>query len=214
MSIISRPSRRGLSPLAGNAIRRLKSGRHSASRCGFALRLPRVHHSPAQCQLSEVRCQFSIVRRLGIKSSGQLALRDQFSKFSFQLSVFSFRGTINQCFASATSYLLLHPFRPPLWRPRTTFPSVQRWTFPQWVQVSLLSATSICAKLFASVVRPVTNSLAVAGQRTRIRITIGPVGIFTERVSIIARPLPESIHDPRLRRIVGRHLQPHPISHG
>jgi len=110
MSIISRPSRRGLSPLAGNAIRRLKSGRHSASRCGFALRLPRVHHSPAQCQLSGVSFQLfvgSVSNRVAISL---YAISFPRSALSLQLS--AFRGTINQCFASATSYLLLSSLPP------------------------------------------------------------------------------------------------------
>ena len=52
-------------------------------------------------------------------------------------------------------------------RPRTTSSFVQLWTAPQWAQVNLCRFIFAAGQRFSSIVRPVSVSFEVEGQRTR-----------------------------------------------
>ena len=76
------------------------------------LRAPPSARSPFPSAVSAVRGQVSVFNCSPARYQIEWATSFTRSVFQVQLSVFSFRGTINQCFASATSYLLLSSLPP------------------------------------------------------------------------------------------------------
>jgi hypothetical protein len=75
---------------------------------------------------------------------------------------------------------------------------------PQCAQVNLCVLTVAVRQRFSSIVRPVSVSFDVEGQRTSKLLTLGPSFAFSRRggskKNLVA--MLESINDARLRRIV------------
>jgi len=65
--------------------------------------------------------------------------------------------------------------------PSTTSALVQLWTAPQWAQVNFCGFIFVAAQRFCSMVRPVSVSLEVEGQRTNRLFRSAPAFGFGRR---------------------------------
>src|SRR6266404_8961718 len=90
--------------------------------------------------------------------------------------------------------------------PSTTYSLVLLWTAPQWTQVNLCPFTFAAGQRFSSIVRPVSVSFDVDGQRTRRLLILrafflgrGRGRSNRNREGIYLEP----VNDPRLGGIVG-----------
>ena len=105
------------------------------------------------------------------------ALADQLSAINYQLDVALPR--ITSCFAHV-------------------------WTLPQCAQVNFCALTLAVCQRFSSIVRPVSVSFDVEGQRTSKLLIFGPAFIFGRRggskKNLVG--MSESIHDARLSGVV------------
>src|SRR5438132_7559015 len=70
-------------------------------------------------------------------------------------------------------------------RARTTSSFVQLWIWPQCGQVNRGRFSFVFFHNASSIVFPVGASLRVEGHRTRMRLITGPVGSFTDLLSIL-----------------------------
>jgi len=91
----------------------------------------------------------------------------------------------------------------------------QLWTAPQWAQVNFCRFIFAPGQRFCSIVRPVSVSFEVEGQRTSKLFRSAQTFGFGRRRGGSKQnrlAMSEPVNNPRFGGIVGRHLHPHTIA--